>query len=71
MGTEEERILLRSLTFWILDFANVFSKFFVPLRYVIPLHFIQRCANEGTGRVKHPHALGAAVAVELLALGPY
>ncbi|HXE36330.1 MAG TPA: hypothetical protein VN087_20620 [Verrucomicrobiae bacterium] len=47
------------------------SKFLISLRYVIALHFIQRSANEWTGVAKHPYALGAAVAVELLALDPY
>jgi hypothetical protein len=51
--------------------ANVGSKLFVTLGFVLPLHFMQRFANERTRRIKHPVTLGASEALKVLVLNPY
>jgi hypothetical protein len=55
---------------WVLG-TNVGSKLFVTVGLVVPLHFIQRSANDRTRGLKHPFALGATKALRVLALNPY
>jgi hypothetical protein len=50
--------------------ANVGSKLFVTLGFVLPLHFIQWFRNNRTSRLKHPVALGATETLKLLVLDP-
>jgi hypothetical protein len=50
--------------------AKVGSEFFITLGFAISLHFIDRFANDRTGRVKHPGTLRATVALKILVLNP-
>jgi hypothetical protein len=51
--------------------ANVGGKLFVPLGFVLLLHFFQVFADERTRRLKHPVTLGAAESLEGMALDPH
>jgi hypothetical protein len=68
--------LLKSFGLWnrrssgVLD-AKVGSKFFVPLGFVLLLHFFQVFVFERTRRLKHPVTLGATESLEGMALNPY
>jgi len=50
--------------------TNVGSKLLVTLGLVPPLHFLERFANERASRIKHPVALGATKALNVLSLNP-
>jgi hypothetical protein len=51
--------------------TNVGSKLFVTLSFVLPLHFIERFANDRNRRIEHPVALRATEALKVLFLNPY
>jgi hypothetical protein len=50
--------------------ANVGGKLFVPLSFVLLLHFFQVFTDERTRRLKHPVTLGASESLEGMALDP-
>jgi hypothetical protein len=51
--------------------ANVGSKLFVPLSFVLLLHLFQVFANERISGPKHPVTLGAPESLEGVTLNPY
>src|ERR1700674_1461992 len=54
---------------WVLG-TKMGSKLLVTLGLVPLLHFLQRFANERTGRIKHPVTLGATEALKVLVFNP-
>jgi hypothetical protein len=50
--------------------TNVGGKLFVTLGLVLPLHFIQRFADDGIQRTKHPVTLGATETLKGQVLNP-
>jgi hypothetical protein len=54
---------------WVLG-TNVGGKLFVTLGLVLPLHFIQRFADDRIQRTKHPVTLGAAETLKVPVLNP-
>jgi hypothetical protein len=55
---------------WVLD-TNVGSKLLVSLGFVLLLHFLQRFEDDRTRGLKHPVALGATEALEVLLINPH
>jgi hypothetical protein len=55
---------------WVLC-AEVGSKLFITLAFVLLLHFIERGASERIRRLKLPVTLGATEAQEIVALNPF
>jgi hypothetical protein len=51
-------------------YTNVGSKLFVTLGFVLPLHFIERVAGEGTRRGKLPVTLRATETQKIPGLNP-